>query len=162
MLDPRTGRLSSQGNNIPKVTYIEHNGTPHTVDVPVGTSVIRGAVDRHRRGLWRRVRLRHLPCRCRCSLATEDRAAGSRIAESRHAQLCRSPTRVCLARSRCARTWTDSWFACRKDSIGAILWSTGMSALVDAHVPVMSPHPCPQGRIAATRSAAEHGHRPVQ
>jgi 2Fe-2S ferredoxin len=51
MLDPRTGRLSSQGNNMPKVTYIEHNGTPHTVDVPVGTSVIRGAVDNNIPGI---------------------------------------------------------------------------------------------------------------
>lgn len=30
---------------MPKVTYIEHNGTPHTVEVPVGTSVMRGAID---------------------------------------------------------------------------------------------------------------------
>ena len=30
---------------MPKVTYIEYNGTPHSVEVPVGTSVMRGAVD---------------------------------------------------------------------------------------------------------------------
>lgn len=30
---------------MPKVTYIEHNGTAHTVEVPVGMSVMRGAVD---------------------------------------------------------------------------------------------------------------------
>lgn len=30
---------------MPKITYIEHNGTRHQVDVPVGTSVMRGAVD---------------------------------------------------------------------------------------------------------------------
>ena len=30
---------------MPKVTYIEYNGTAHTVDVPVGLSVMRGAVD---------------------------------------------------------------------------------------------------------------------
>jgi ferredoxin, 2Fe-2S len=30
---------------MPKITYIEHNGREHVVDVPVGTSVMRGAVD---------------------------------------------------------------------------------------------------------------------
>jgi 2Fe-2S ferredoxin len=29
---------------MPKITYIEHNGTPHTVEVPVGNSVMQGAV----------------------------------------------------------------------------------------------------------------------
>ena len=29
---------------MPKITYIEHNGTEHEVDVPVGTSVMGGAV----------------------------------------------------------------------------------------------------------------------
>jgi 2Fe-2S ferredoxin len=28
-----------------KITYVEHDGTPHQVDVAVGTSVMRGAVD---------------------------------------------------------------------------------------------------------------------
>ena len=36
---------------MPKVTYIEHNGTPHTADVPVGTSVMRGAVDNNVPGI---------------------------------------------------------------------------------------------------------------
>jgi 2Fe-2S ferredoxin len=30
---------------VPKATYIEANGTEHTVEVPVGTSLMRGAVD---------------------------------------------------------------------------------------------------------------------
>jgi ferredoxin, 2Fe-2S len=30
---------------MPKVTYIEHNGSQHTVDVPIGLSVMRGAID---------------------------------------------------------------------------------------------------------------------
>jgi 2Fe-2S ferredoxin len=30
---------------MPKITYIEHNGTRHTVDVPVGHSVMEGAVN---------------------------------------------------------------------------------------------------------------------
>jgi len=36
---------------MPKVTYVEYNGTPHTVDVPVGTSVMRGAVDNNVPGI---------------------------------------------------------------------------------------------------------------
>ena len=36
---------------MPKVTYIEYNGTEHTVDVPVGTSVMRGAVDNNIPGI---------------------------------------------------------------------------------------------------------------
>ena len=30
---------------MPSITYIEHDGTAHTVDVPVGKSVMEGAVD---------------------------------------------------------------------------------------------------------------------
>jgi 2Fe-2S ferredoxin len=30
---------------MPKVTYIEHDGTAHRVEVPIGLSVMRGAVD---------------------------------------------------------------------------------------------------------------------
>lgn len=30
---------------MPTVTYIEHDGTTHSADVPVGESVMRGAVD---------------------------------------------------------------------------------------------------------------------
>jgi 2Fe-2S ferredoxin len=30
---------------MPKITYIEHNGTEHVVEVPAGLSVMRGAVD---------------------------------------------------------------------------------------------------------------------
>jgi 2Fe-2S ferredoxin len=29
---------------MPKVTYVEHNGTKHVVDVPVGENVMRGAI----------------------------------------------------------------------------------------------------------------------
>ena len=36
---------------MPKVTYVEFNGTAHTVDVPVGTSVMRGAVDNNIPGI---------------------------------------------------------------------------------------------------------------
>ena len=30
---------------MPKITYIEYNGTKHAIDVPVGKSVMQGAVD---------------------------------------------------------------------------------------------------------------------
>ncbi|MGB7183579.1 MAG: 2Fe-2S iron-sulfur cluster-binding protein, partial [Burkholderiaceae bacterium] len=30
---------------LPTVTYIEHDGTAHAVDVPVGETLMRGAVD---------------------------------------------------------------------------------------------------------------------
>jgi 2Fe-2S ferredoxin len=36
---------------MPKVTYVEFNGTEHVVDVPVGTSVMRGAVDNNIPGI---------------------------------------------------------------------------------------------------------------
>ena len=36
---------------MPKVTYIEHNGTEHVVEVPVGLSVMRGAVDNNIPGI---------------------------------------------------------------------------------------------------------------
>ena len=36
---------------MPKITYIEHDGTEHPVDVPVGTSVMRGAVDNNVPGI---------------------------------------------------------------------------------------------------------------
>ena len=34
-----------------KVTYIEFNGTSHEVEVPIGTSVMRGAVDNNVPGI---------------------------------------------------------------------------------------------------------------
>jgi ferredoxin, 2Fe-2S len=36
---------------MPKVTYVEYNGTEHVVDVPIGTSVMRGAVDNNVPGI---------------------------------------------------------------------------------------------------------------
>ncbi len=36
---------------MPDVTYIEFNGTEHRVDVPVGTSLMRGAVDNNIPGI---------------------------------------------------------------------------------------------------------------
>jgi ferredoxin, 2Fe-2S len=36
---------------MPKITYIEYNGMEHAVEVPVGESVMRGAVDNNIRGI---------------------------------------------------------------------------------------------------------------
>jgi len=36
---------------MPTVTYIEHDGTEHEVEVPVGLSVMRGAVDNNIPGI---------------------------------------------------------------------------------------------------------------
>ncbi|HSF94562.1 MAG TPA: 2Fe-2S iron-sulfur cluster-binding protein [Thermohalobaculum sp.] len=36
---------------MPKITYIEHNGAQHTVDVPVGLSVMEGAVNNNIPGI---------------------------------------------------------------------------------------------------------------
>lgn len=36
---------------MPKVTYIEHSDAAHVVDVPVGTSLMRGAVDNNVPGI---------------------------------------------------------------------------------------------------------------
>ena len=30
---------------MPRITYVEHNGTTHAIDVPAGTSVMQGAVN---------------------------------------------------------------------------------------------------------------------
>ncbi len=36
---------------MPKVTYVEYNGNEHMVDVAIGTSVMRGAVDNNVPGI---------------------------------------------------------------------------------------------------------------
>jgi len=36
---------------MPEVTYIEFNGTPHRVKVPLGTTLMRGAVDNNVPGI---------------------------------------------------------------------------------------------------------------
>jgi len=36
---------------MPKITYIEHGGTQHTVDVPVGLTVMEGAVNNNIPGI---------------------------------------------------------------------------------------------------------------
>ncbi|MGA8196721.1 MAG: 2Fe-2S iron-sulfur cluster-binding protein [Acetobacteraceae bacterium] len=36
---------------MPEVTYIEFNGTAHRIDVPIGTSLMRGAVDNNVPGI---------------------------------------------------------------------------------------------------------------
>jgi 2Fe-2S ferredoxin len=39
------------GGVMPKVTYIEHDGTRHRVEVPVGLSLMRGAIDNNVPGI---------------------------------------------------------------------------------------------------------------
>ena len=66
---------------MPKITYIEHDGTKHTVDATIGDTVMETALAqraRHRRGMRRLVQLRHLPRLCRGGLAG---AVGPRNAE---------------------------------------------------------------------------------
>jgi 2Fe-2S ferredoxin len=41
----------TSGGKMPNVTYIEFNGTAHTVEVPVGTSLMRGAIDNNIAGI---------------------------------------------------------------------------------------------------------------
>ena len=36
---------------MPKITYIEHNGTAHTAEVPIGKSVMEGAVNNNIPGI---------------------------------------------------------------------------------------------------------------
>ena len=36
---------------MPRITYIEHSGAEHVVEVPLGTSVMRGAVDNNIPGI---------------------------------------------------------------------------------------------------------------
>ena len=36
---------------MPKITYVEHSGTQHTVDVPVGLTVMEGAVNNNIPGI---------------------------------------------------------------------------------------------------------------
>jgi 2Fe-2S ferredoxin len=36
---------------MPRITYVEHNGTEHTIEVPVGRSVMQGAVDNNVPGI---------------------------------------------------------------------------------------------------------------
>ena len=36
---------------MPNITYIEHNGTKHTVDVPIGLTVMEGAVNNNIPGI---------------------------------------------------------------------------------------------------------------
>jgi ferredoxin, 2Fe-2S len=44
-------RLSKEARFMPRITYIEHNGTEHAADVPVGKSVMQGAVENNVPGI---------------------------------------------------------------------------------------------------------------
>ena len=64
MRDLETGRDNEQQDaEMPKITYIEHNGTRHTVDVPEGLTVMEGAVSNNIPGI-------DADCGGACSCAT--------------------------------------------------------------------------------------------
>ena len=44
-------RTTHREVSMPKITYIEHNGTAHTVEVPIGNSVMQGAVNNNIPGI---------------------------------------------------------------------------------------------------------------
>src|SRR3954452_9450032 len=48
--DVREGR-TKDCSRMPKITYIEHGGREHRVEVPLGRSVMRGAVDNNIPGI---------------------------------------------------------------------------------------------------------------
>ena len=107
---------------MPKITYIEYNGTEHTVDVPVGNSVMRGAVDNNVPGI-------DADCGGECACATchvyvdaawlpQDRHAGAGLAGS--SMLSFAAVAQPNSRLSCQITMTQNstgcWSACRKDS----------------------------------------------
>src|SRR5512146_2995160 len=51
MLPISSSRHAPKEGRMPEVTYIEFNGTEHRIEVPVGTSVMRGAVDNNVPGI---------------------------------------------------------------------------------------------------------------
>jgi len=60
-----------------KINFTDHAGTTRTVDVDVGATVMEAAIrnghSRHRGGVRRRLRLRHLPRLCRRGMARQGR-----------------------------------------------------------------------------------------
>jgi 2Fe-2S ferredoxin len=91
---------------MPKVTYIEYDGTEHPVEVPLGLSVMRGAVSNNVPGI-------DADCGGECACATchvyVDPAwldkTGTPVPGSQEARGNR--IRGCPARSRCARSSMD-------------------------------------------------------
>ena len=107
---------------MPRVTYIEFNGTPHEVEVPLGLSVMRGAVDNNVPGI-------DADCGGECACATchvyVDAAwldktglpePGSQEASMLSFAAVAQPDSGCHARSRCARNSTAWSSACRRAS----------------------------------------------
>ena len=50
-LSKESGTIEEDPAQMPKITYIEHNGTEHVVDVPVGLTVMEGARDNNIPGI---------------------------------------------------------------------------------------------------------------
>lgn len=103
-----------------KITYIEHDGTEHVIDVKTGLSVMEGAVKNNVPGI-------DADCGGACACATchvyVDEAWRSKTGtkSAMESSCSTSPrtsktTAACPARSRSAMTWTVSSSACRKAS----------------------------------------------
>ena len=74
---------------MPKITFIEHDGTVHTVEAELGSTVMETALKQrrhqHRRRMRRRLHLRDLPGACRRDVVSGGRPAVGR--RRRHARL---------------------------------------------------------------------------
>ena len=95
---------------MPKITYIEYGGREHRVEVPLGLSVMRGAVNNNVPGI-------DADCGGECACATchvyvdegwlgGDRPPGAGLAGSQHAELCRA--RQPNSRLSCQITVTEA------------------------------------------------------
>jgi 2Fe-2S ferredoxin len=70
---------------MPRVTYIEHNGTPHVIDVPVGENVMHGALFNGVEGIVGECggALACATCHCYVDEAWTDRVGGPSSQEER-------------------------------------------------------------------------------
>jgi ferredoxin len=74
---------------MPKITYIEYGGREHQVEVPLGRSVMRGAVENNIPGI-------DADCGGECACATchvyveEEWLEVTRLARGQHAEFCRA------------------------------------------------------------------------
>ena len=92
-----------------KITYIEHDGTEHVVDVKPGLTLMEGAVKNNIPGIDADCGDAYAPCRVYIDKARADKTGASRHWRSRCWILPRAsnPTAVSLARSRSAMRSTD-------------------------------------------------------
>ena len=74
-----------QESLMPQVTYVEHNGTKHTIDVPVGENVMRGALYNNIEGIAGECggALSCATCHCYIDAAWTDKVGGPTSHEER-------------------------------------------------------------------------------